>query len=85
MLSLLQPGKLNVLTVHAEVEGIKAVAVFRRFLDMAAAKGISFVPLSAFLKEEKEFDRSSIVAKEIPGREGWVAWQASTLPFREQT
>jgi undecaprenyl phosphate-alpha-L-ara4FN deformylase len=85
MLSLLKPGKLNVLTVHAEVEGIRAVAVFRRFLEMAAAKGIFFVPLSSFLKDERGFDRSSIVAKEIAGREGWVAWQASTLPLREQT
>jgi len=80
MLSLLRPGKLNVLTVHAEAEGLKALPIFGRFLEMACAKGVSFVPLSTFLRDNRALERSTIVPKEIPGRVGWVACQFSPEP-----
>jgi undecaprenyl phosphate-alpha-L-ara4FN deformylase len=75
LLSLLKPLALNVLTIHAEVEGIAKYALFKEFLKKSQAKGISFVPLAALLANSGTIDRNAIIAKEIPGREGWLACQ----------
>lgn len=77
ILSLLKSEKLNVLTIHAEVEGIVRLEMFQNFMDMAIAKGISFVPLSTFLKSSESFDRAALISSEIAGRDGWVSCQAS--------
>jgi undecaprenyl phosphate-alpha-L-ara4FN deformylase len=84
ILSLLKPGKLNVLTAHAEVEGIKAIDLFRSFLKRAEGKGSFFVPLGHLLKDHPPSDRSVVVAKEIPGREGWIACQSSSPSCRDK-
>lgn len=76
MLSLLAPKKLNVLTIHAEVEGIIAVQMFEEFLKKALSQGAVFVPLGQLLRECPEIGSAAIVAEEIPGREGWMAHQA---------
>jgi undecaprenyl phosphate-alpha-L-ara4FN deformylase len=76
MLSLLEPEKLNVLTTHAEVEGIACGAMFQRFVKMAQSRGASFVPLGAFLEDSPQIGRGALVAREIPGRSGWVSCQA---------
>ena len=76
MLSLIKPGRLNVLTIHAEVEGIACVDMFDRFVKKAKSKGIYFVPLKTFLADASPVGRAVIVAKEIRGREGWVSCQA---------
>jgi undecaprenyl phosphate-alpha-L-ara4FN deformylase len=78
ILSLLKPSLLNVLTIHAEVEGIAKLDLFGDFLRKAKPKGISFVPLGALLGESPSRDRAAIVANEIPGREGWLAFQEMT-------
>lgn len=77
ILSLLKPEKLNVLTIHAEVEGIVRLEMFQNFMDMAIAKGISFVPLGIILKDAIKIDRAVLVSSEIAGRDGWVSCQAS--------
>jgi len=79
MLSLLDPKRLNVLTVHAEVEGIAFVSMFERFLKSAQTRGASFVPLGRFLLEAEPTDRGAIVAREISGREGWVSCQTEAV------
>jgi undecaprenyl phosphate-alpha-L-ara4FN deformylase len=84
ILSLLRPGKLNALTVHAEVEGIRAATLFHSFLKTAVDKGISFVPFGDLLKDHPPSHRSAVVPKAIPGREGWVACQASPSSFHEK-
>jgi undecaprenyl phosphate-alpha-L-ara4FN deformylase len=76
LLSLLNPEKLNVLTIHAEVEGIACAALFERFLASAAAKKIAFMPLGDILRQTPAIDRARVVPAEIEGREGWVACQA---------
>jgi len=76
ILSLLDPERLNVLTIHAEVEGIACLKMFKEFLQMARARGVSFVPLGSILEEEIMCDRSEIVSQEITGREGWVCCQS---------
>lgn len=74
ILSLLDPAKLNVLTIHAEVEGITKHDLFGDFLKKAKAKGVLFVPLGELLIDSA-IGCSSIVSKEITGREGWVSYQ----------
>ena len=75
MLCLLNPEKLNVMTIHAEVEGIARIAMFDRFLKMAQSKGVSFVPLGTFITGSPSASCATMAAKEIPGRQGWVTCQ----------
>ena len=77
--SILAPEGLNVLTIHAEVEGIARKSMFSDFLEMAHAKGALFAPLSYFLEDlDPSLDLSAIVNQEIPGREGWVSCQSTS-------
>jgi undecaprenyl phosphate-alpha-L-ara4FN deformylase len=78
MLSLLDPAKLNVLTVHAEVEGIACLEMFEQFVKRASSKGFSFVPLGVLLEEYPQSDPTTIAAREIPGRQGWVCCQSDS-------
>lgn len=73
VLSLLRPGKLNVLTVHAEVEGMACLGLFDRFVREALFKGVSFVPLGSLLEHEPAMGQGVITPGKVPGREGWVA------------
>lgn len=76
MLSLLRPDALNVLTIHAEAEGIVCSEMFDRFVKSAQSTGVSLVPLATLLADSPPTDCGSIVRETIPGREGWVACQA---------
>lgn len=72
MLSLLKPG-MNVLTIHAEAEGISCLEMFREFVHKAREKNFDFVPLGTLLESmPKPLPQASIKLEEIPGREGWV-------------
>jgi len=75
LFSLLRPGKLNVLTIHAEVEGIVCLSLFEQFVQMALSRGHQFVPLGALLQDCGPIGTAQIEAATIPGREGWVACQ----------
>ena len=80
LLSLLKPDGLNVLTIHAEVEGMVCKSMFGDFIKMARSKGFTFVPLSHLLLEGyPTTNRSAIINQEIPGRDGWVSCQDSNL------
>lgn len=79
LLGLLRPGELNVLTIHAEVEGGSRQALFSDFLDRAAALGVRCVPLRDLLVTGVVIGTDRIVAADIPGREGRACWQASAL------
>ncbi len=79
LLDMFRPEKLNVLTIHAEVEGMARLGLFGRFLEEAALKGISFVPLGKLLDDSPEIDCAPIVPKSFPGREGWVACQGDLI------
>lgn len=76
LLSLIKPDKLNVLTIHAEVEGMALSFLFEQFLKIARDKGIYFGPLGDLINESVNIETGVVVAGEIPGREGWVALQA---------
>ncbi len=75
ILSLIKPGQLNVLTIHAEVEGIVCRNLFDDFLGKAAARGIEVVPCGGLIGAGTELPRGRIVKRIQSGREGWVALQ----------
>ncbi|MGW8193143.1 MAG: 4-deoxy-4-formamido-L-arabinose-phosphoundecaprenol deformylase [Desulforhopalus sp.] len=76
ILSQVRPGVLNVLTIHAEVEGAACQSMFRDFLAEAQRKKIRFQPLGSLLqKGNHDFETAEIIRNSVPGREGWVACQ----------
>ena len=77
LLNLFRPNKLNVLTIHAEVEGMACLDLFDRFLEEAHLKKITFVPLGKLIEDLSEIDPAPIVAETFPGREGWIACQGN--------
>jgi undecaprenyl phosphate-alpha-L-ara4FN deformylase len=82
LLSALHPDRLNILTIHAEVEGIVHKAMFADFIKIAKERGYSFVPLGEIVCEEKKGNMviASIQEQIIPGREGWISVQHSIAP-----
>jgi undecaprenyl phosphate-alpha-L-ara4FN deformylase len=75
--SLLEPAKLNVLTIHAEVEGIICLEMFGQFIDKAVSRDISFVPLNFLLQDCHNIGRAAIIRDELSGREGWISRQGA--------
>ncbi len=78
LLSLMVPDNLNVLTVHAEVEGIARLSMFKDFLKSAGNRGITFIPLGGFLQNHTPFKCDQMIRREMKGREGWVSVQAES-------
>jgi undecaprenyl phosphate-alpha-L-ara4FN deformylase len=76
MLSLISRTELNVLTIHAEVEGIACLDMFDRFLKSVRSMDAKLVPLGQLLNGASQMETAVIEPREIPGREGWVACQA---------
>ncbi len=79
LLSLIKPGRLNVLAVHAEVEGIHCLNLFEAFIKKALDKKICILPLGSLLDKFSSKDVSKIIEREIPGRHGKVAVQANGI------
>jgi len=77
LLALCRSDRLNVLTIHAEVEGIARRDMFARFVETASAANACFVPLGQFLQNGPPPECGMIAPQRIPGREGWVACQVS--------
>jgi len=76
LLSLLEDGELNVLAVHAEVEGMRLRTLFEDFLRKSLAMGVSFDTLGSLLPADVSSLPSGRVTQGfVPGREGWVAVQ----------
>jgi len=75
ILALIQPGRLNVFTIHAEVEGIVYRDLFERFVLRARALGHAFTPLGALLEGSSVIPAGCMESGAIPGRDGWVAMQ----------
>ncbi|MEE9368715.1 MAG: hypothetical protein V3V05_07600 [Pontiella sp.] len=75
VLSLVKPDQLNVLTIHAEVEGIVCRDLFDDFLAKAAQRGFEVVPTCALLDTKLGIKEDVIIPRVLPGREGWIAFQ----------
>ncbi len=77
LLCLMKPEGLNVLTVHAEVEGISCLPLFESFLEKAARRGVSPVALGDLLPGADEIPSGVLEAARVTGREGWLSVQRS--------
>lgn len=78
-LSLLREDRVNVFTLHAEIEGMGRRARFRELLAACQRRGVEFVRLETYARELLA-DRAAIpvcdqVLAEIDGRSGVVATQ----------
>lgn len=76
IISELKPGKLQVLTVHAEVEGLAKADLFESFLKTVKEQRWNLVPLGRLLDNDPAIGKGAILRKDIPGREGWLAVQS---------
>lgn len=75
LLNLFRADKLNVLAIHAEVEGISCGTMFADFMEKARTRRIDFQPLGRFLDVANTAINSAVVRGTVGGREGWVACQ----------
>lgn len=80
LLNMIRPDQLNVLTIHAEVEGISCLSMFQDFLDKARQEGIVFKPLGGILSCTNNIAESTVCKSSVAGREGWVACQENYQP-----
>ncbi|HZZ19283.1 MAG TPA: polysaccharide deacetylase family protein [Opitutaceae bacterium] len=81
LLSLMGGDRLNVFTLHAEIEGMGRRAIFRQFLALCREKGVEFIRMDDEARRILA-DRASVpvceqVMAEIDGRSGLVATQGS--------
>ena len=74
----LKAERLNVLTIHAEAEGIACSRMFEEFLDKTIAAGWSYVSLGTIFRQAESIPKGAIANGQVPGREGWVAVQTPT-------
>ena len=77
LLDQVNPRALNVLTIHAEVEGIAKSDLFEDFLDEAARRGITFGPLGELLPALGDIPPGTIAEEPLHGREGVLCVQAA--------
>lgn len=78
-LSLLKPQTLNVLTIHAEIEGMKKLPLFRSLLERMRARNVQILTLhsaaQAFLHRPRPVPACDLVDGVVDGRSGAVALQ----------
>ncbi len=79
LLSLLRPGQLNVLTIHAEVEGLSCQKLFRDFLTKAQKSRVSCAPLGALASAGADAPAARVGRGMVAGREGWLACQQEII------
>lgn len=81
-LSLLRSDRPNILTIHAEIEGMMKLPLFKDLLTAFAAKDVRFVRMDDLAREilaNREFiPVQPLVMAEIDGRSGKVATQGET-------
>lgn len=80
-MSLLQPDNLNVLTIHAELEGMLYKDWFEGFVKTCKVKGVEFVLLGeitrSLLRDRSHIPVCELIQGEIDGRSGTLAMQGA--------
>lgn len=80
-LSLLEPDRVNVLTIHAEIEGLGRRALFGRLLAACRGAGVEFIRLDdharALLANRAAIPERDQILGPIDGRSGVVAMQTA--------
>lgn len=78
-LSGLRPGQLNVLTAHAEIEGLNKIAFFRALLAQARGRAVRLVRLQdvarVYLDNRRAVPVCDLTVGEVEGRSGTLAIQ----------
>ena len=78
-LSLLKPNIPNVLTIHAELEGMKYLSLFRRFLEQAKTRGVRSMLLRDIvldlLQDPSSLPKCDLADGIVDGRSGTLAVQ----------
>jgi len=86
LLARLEPGKLDVFTIHAEIEGMSMLDWFGQFIDRAKERGVAFVSLSdeaAALNARRDaVPVASLDQGEVDGRSGTLAVQGARIEER---
>ena len=78
ILERFSPEKLNVYTIHAEVEGILMANDFRQLLADARQRDIHFQPLGDLLPDAPNtLPTGRVVRGTLEGREGWLGVQGA--------
>jgi len=80
LLGHVDPNGLNVLAIHAEVEGIACAALFDDFLERCGERDLRLMPLGSLDALRNCEARDTIASAPVEGREGDIAWQRSALP-----
>jgi undecaprenyl phosphate-alpha-L-ara4FN deformylase len=79
-LSLLVPNKLNVLTIHAELEGMRQITLFRSLLELVRERQIQVKKLDDLavnlLKNPSSIPMCDLISGTVDGRSGTLAVQA---------
>lgn len=76
LLNLITPNKLNVYTIHAEVEGIVCADMFDDFLQQSLKRNIRWNTLHSLLPHDKTtLPQANLVQRPIAGREGSLCQQ----------
>jgi len=79
LLTYANPQGLNVLTIHAEVEGIACASMLDEFIVRSRDSGYDFVPLGQLPELRGNATRDALAMAPLHGREGEVAWQRSAV------
>lgn len=79
LLAHVRADGLNVLAVHAEVEGIARADLFDRFLAACGQRAIELCPLRELPELAAPLGEDGIAQGPVAGREGDVCWQRSAL------
>jgi peptidoglycan/xylan/chitin deacetylase (PgdA/CDA1 family) len=78
-LSLLKTGDPNILTIHAEIEGMRKIDLFRTLMKRAREKSIHFTKLcdlaDELLKTPAAIPRCDLTMGTVDGRSGMLALQ----------
>ncbi len=79
-LSLLRSGEPNILTIHAELEGMKKLPLFHMFLVHLQARSVEIVKLHDIardlLKNPSAIPICDLIASTVEGRSGTLAFQS---------
>jgi len=71
---------LNVLTIHAELEGGSIRAAFVRLLERFQAEGVRCITLGEAAQDISTAPACELFMGELPGRAGKVAIQGDVIP-----
>ncbi len=75
LLARINEQDFNVLTIHAEVEGISALELWRAFIRKALSQGHTFSTLGELLDKPISIPGGNLLKGAVAGRAGWVAQQ----------